>query len=113
MGREEGVSALMGLSSRDEERLGFSAGLFGDESEARLYDEASKAASELLNTLSNNRIDRSIDLMEGLVPVIDRYFDDVLVNCEEEDIRTNRHSFLARLREAFGLFCDFSALAGE
>lgn len=113
VGREEGISALKSLSSKDEERLGFSSGLFSDESEAVLYEAVSKTATELINILSNNEIGRSFEVMNGLVPSIDRYFDDVLVNCEEEDIRSNRHSFLSRLREAFGLFCDFSAVAGE
>jgi len=51
--------------------------------------------------------------MERLVPAIDRYFDDVLVNCEEEAVRSNRHAFLSSLRTLCGLFCDFSMVAGE
>lgn len=113
IGREDGILALQGLSSKEEERLGFSSGLFRDESEIVLYDAASSAATELVNIISNNDLDRSFEVMNGLVPQIDRYFEDVLVNCAETDIRSNRHSFLASLRVAFGLFCDFSAVAGE
>jgi glycyl-tRNA synthetase beta chain len=111
--RPEGRSVLEALSSKDGGRLGFSSALFGDESERALLEEVSKAASILLKAMSNNKLDQVFDVMNNLVPVIDRYFDDVLVNCEEENIRSNRHSFLANLRTAFGLFCDYSAVAGE
>ena len=111
--REEGLSALRNLASKDEAGLGFSSELFGDESEGVLFEKASEAASGLLNILSDNKLSNSFAVINDLVPTIDRYFDDVLVNCDEEQIRRNRHLFLASLRRAFGLFCDFSAVAGE
>ncbi len=111
--RPEGTSVLEALASKDEGRLGFSSDLFGDASEGTLLEEVSEAASKILMMMSNNELDQIFDILNDLVPVIDRYFDDVLVNCEEENIRSNRHSFLANLRTAFGLFCDYSAVAGE
>ncbi len=111
--RDEAAAIIGALSSRDEGRLGFSPGLFGEESEGALFDALSSAAVELDKVLSNNEISRSIDIMNALVPTIDRYFEDVLVNCEDESVRSNRHAFLSSLRAACGLFCDFSALAGE
>lgn len=113
VGLQEGRSVLEALASKEEGRLGFSSELFEEPSETALFEAASKAAAELVDILSNNNLDRSFEVMNGLVPVIDRYFDDVLVNCEKGEIRSNRHSFLASLRTAFGLFCDFSAVAGE
>ena len=110
---EEGRSVLDALASKEEGRLGFSSELFEEQSETALFEAVSKSASELVIILSNNKLDRSFEVMNDLVPVIDRYFNDVLVNCNEEDIRSNRHFFLASLRTAFGLFCDFSAVAGE
>ena len=111
--RDEAAAVLRALSSRDEGRLGFSPRLFGEESEWALFDTLSGAATELINILSNNEISRAVDVMNAMVPVIDRYFDDVLVNCEEEAVRSNRLSFLSSLRTACGLFCDFSVVAGE
>jgi len=113
VGLEEGRSALAGLLSKDEGRLGFSSDLFEEPSETALFDAVSKVAADLTNVLTNNELNRSFEVMSGLVPMIDRYFDDVLVNCEEEDIRSNRHAFLASLRTTFGLFCDFSRISGE
>ncbi len=111
--RNEGRSVLEALASGDAEPLGFSSTLFRDESERILLEEVSKTAKKLVKTLQNNNLGSVFDDLNDLVPVIDRYFDDVLVNCEEQDIRSNRHFFLANLRTAFGLFCDYSALAGE
>ena len=111
--REASRSVLHDLSSKDEGRLGFSSELFEQASETTLFDAVSKAATELVIILLNNELDRPFEVINGLVPLIDRYFDDVLVNCEEEDIRSNRHFFLASLRAAFGIFSDFSVIAGE
>lgn len=42
--------------------------------------------------------------------IIDRFFDDVLVMCEEEEIRGNRLALLKQINGIFGLFADFSLI---
>jgi glycyl-tRNA synthetase beta chain len=49
--------------------------------------------------------------LAGLRATVDTFFDEVLVNCEEERLRANRFALLARLREAFLGVADISLLA--
>ncbi len=109
----EGVEALGALLRKDEGRLGFSTGLFVERSESDLLGEASACAEKLMKLFVNKEFDKIFIVMSRIVPSIDGYFDAVLVNCDDEAVRANRHKFLSSLRIAFGLFCDFSVVAGE
>ncbi len=97
------------LSENNEEELGFSASIFSQEEENRLMEEVSRVASQIIDL---NRLEkyRSIKILQSLVPVINRYFDGVMVNVEEEDIRENRHSFLESVYCLVSLYCDFGAI---
>ena len=44
---------------------------------------------------------------------IDRFFEDVLVNCEEEKIRENRLAILRQLRSLFSTVADISLMHGN
>ena len=104
---------LRALMRRDEGRLGFSMDLFEDQSESDLLGEASECAASLIKHVDNKEVDGIFGVISRVVPSIDGYFDAVLVNCNDETVRANRHRFLSSLRTAFGLFCDFSVVAGE
>ena len=47
-----------------------------------------------------------------LRPAVDAFFDKILVNAEDADIRANRLRLLASFREATRAVADFSAIAG-
>jgi glycyl-tRNA synthetase beta chain len=111
--RDAKIAILDALAKRDEAILGFSAALFEDPTEGLLFEKASQVGAELITILQNKGLDRSMGVLRGIVPAIDKYFDDVLVNCKDERIRDNRLSFLSSLHRAFGVFCDFSVIAGE
>jgi len=53
------------------------------------------------------------DLIEMLVEPVNRYFDDVLVNCEDEAVRANRHAFLLALSRMVGNFCYFPEIVAD
>lgn len=107
------VSMLDALAKRNADTLGFSPALFGEPAERELFEAASQAGAELVTLLSNKDLKRSLGVIRGVVPAIDTYFDAVLVNCEDERIKSNRLSFLSSLFRAFSVFCDFSIIAGE
>jgi len=43
---------------------------------------------------------------------VDSFFEDVLVNDEDQAVRANRLALLARIRTATGQVADFSKIAG-
>ena len=109
--REAGERTLEAFSGKDESKLGFSSAAFAEKSEDDLYAAVSIACAELMS-LEGER-PRCFSILGELVPVINVYFDKVLVNCEDEALRNNRLSFLRDLYLVFSLYCDFSAIAGE
>ncbi len=50
--------------------------------------------------------------MAQLRQPIDTFFDEVLVNAEDEKVRANRLALLSRIRAATGQVADFSKIAG-
>ena len=108
-----GIDVLRALVKRDEGRLGFSSGLFEEQSESDLLGEASECAVTLIKLIDNKEFSNIFNAISRIVHSIDGYFDAVLVNCDDKAVRTNRHRFLSSLRTAFGIFCDFSVISGE
>ena len=47
-----------------------------------------------------------------LRPAVDAFFDKILVNAEDKELRANRLRLLASFREATRAVADFSAIAG-
>jgi len=111
--RDKGLASLKAFSSHDTEKLGISVEIFTDEAERRLFNKLSRFSSKMAEIYEKNEPKGIIEVIKRLKNSIDKYFDKVLVNCEDEKVRENRLSFLARFFEMVSLFCDFSKIAGE
>ncbi len=109
---EEGEKALLEVSGGKGVAGTFDPGLFSEKAEKFLFDEASKAAERLLG-LGPDQFESSVDILYGLVPAVNTYFDKVLVNCEEESVRNNRTAFLLALSRVSGRFCNFLEIVVE
>jgi glycyl-tRNA synthetase beta chain len=110
---EAGMKALAAFSTGQEGDLGFSSALFLIDAEKKLSDEISLAAGRLLEARRSGQVQHSIDILKGIVPYVNKFFEDVLVNCDDEKIRDNRIAFLASSYKIVMLFCDFAQIAGE
>ena len=110
--RDEGDDALLELSGSGKAGRSFDPGLFAEESEKALFEEASKAAGRLLD-LGSVELDSGIEILSGLVPAVNSYFDEVLVNCEDGTVRNNRIAFLLVLSRASGRFCNFLEIVAD
>ncbi len=107
------MKALEAFSAGREPDLGFSSDLFLVDAERKLNDEMSLACGKLLEVKRSGQAQQSIGMLNGIVPYINKFFEDVLVNCEDEKIRDNRIAFLASSYKVIMLFCDFARIAGE
>ncbi len=110
---DAGMIALEAYSAGREADLGFSRELFIVDAEKRLNDEISRACGRLLEIKRSGQVQHSINILKGIVPYVNKFFEDVLVNCEDEKIRDNRIAFLASIYKVVMLFCDFARIAGE
>jgi glycyl-tRNA synthetase beta chain len=60
--------------------------------------------------LAQRRFDAVMAQLVGLKPAIDRYFDDVLVMCDDEAVRNNRLAMLSAIGHFFLGLADFTKI---
>jgi glycyl-tRNA synthetase beta chain len=96
-----------------------SAHSFGEVSANLLVEPQEKALAERLESLASDcreRLQRdeyteALSCLAGLREPVDAFFDDVMVNVEEPDLRNNRLNLLKQLRDLFLAVADISLLA--
>ncbi len=87
-------------------------------SEALVREPAERALAAGLDAIlprfdalwAKDEFDALFALLDELRPLVDAFFDQVMVMCEEADLRANRLNLLRALVERLGRLADFSAL---
>ena len=74
---------------------GVSPALFQVEAESVLFAAWEEAAARVAAAVAGQRYVEALSTLAGLRPAVDRYFDDVLVMAEDEELRLNRLRQLA------------------
>ncbi|MBN2464723.1 glycine--tRNA ligase subunit beta, partial [candidate division WOR-3 bacterium] len=87
--------------------------LLAEPAEKLLWQESRKVEPDLDTALAAHDYRHAFELLLGLRPTIDKFFDDVLVMAKEEDLRTNRLRLLAYVRSLFGRVADLSKIVIE
>lgn len=87
--------------------------LFKEQSEADFFAEYNKVRDQAAPLLSDCEYGRALELMARLKPSVDRFFDDVLVNAEDEELKRNRHALCAAVAGFFKEIADFSKIVIE
>ena len=87
-----------------------SAALFEEQAERELLAALDSATSIVSTAVAQADYAAALNELAGLREVVDRFFDDVMVNAEDETIRLNRLSLLAKLRSLFIQVADISVL---
>ncbi len=78
--------------------------------EQELYQALLRLEPEVRDLAAGGDFTGMFDRLAGLVPVINRFFDDVLVMDPDEALRTNRLNLLGRLARLIWSLADFSRL---
>lgn len=84
--------------------------LFEKTIEGELFGEIVKAEGEVLPLIESREYLKALERIAALRPVVDRFFDEVMVMAEDAKVRDNRLSLLARLSGLFGRIADFSKI---
>lgn len=88
----------------------FNCDLVEEKIEQNLADEIA-AKNELIIPLYKERNYReALKILSGIKPVVDEFFDKVMVMAEKEKVRNNRLALLTDLRELFNHVADLSLL---
>ena len=85
--------------------------LFKEDAEQALYAAMQKLLPESEAQFKAGDYTASLQTLAALRSPVDAFFDDVMVNAEEMDLRLNRQGMLKKLHEAMNRVADLSALA--
>ncbi|NMG38839.1 glycine--tRNA ligase subunit beta [Chelativorans sp. ZYF759] len=86
--------------------------LFSDAAETRLFEAVNQAENKAGQAIQNQDFSAAMVALAALREPVDSFFEDVLVNDEDQAVRANRLALLARIRAATGQVADFSKIAG-
>lgn len=84
--------------------------VFADPSERELYRQVQEVGKDLRMYIRNRQYDRALNCLVDLKPAIDSFFAGVMVNAEDQKVRSNRLSLLKEVEQLFKSFADFSRI---
>ncbi len=84
--------------------------LLVEEAELQLAGAVEAEEARIAREVEQGDFDSAWEAAAGLAPVVERFFDEVLVMAEDAAVRTNRLRLLAELRNAVGALGDFSEI---
>ena len=85
--------------------------LFDADSERALHSLLNRRIAKQLRTSARVNIKKRLQTIAELRPAVDQFFQDVLVNAENEEVRRNRLTLLQTLLREFSTIADFSEIA--
>jgi len=84
--------------------------LLNEEAEKTLAEQIDKLLIQVEPMLQGQDYGKALSSMALLQADVDRFFDEVMVNTEDEKVRQNRQSLLHQLRQLFLQIADISLL---
>ena len=88
-------------------------GLIREPAEKALLKMGKQVGSEIEALISQKSYPEVLILLLKMRPVIDKFFDDVLVMCEDKQLRENRMALVSIINRLFLQFADFSQIVIE
>jgi glycyl-tRNA synthetase beta chain len=85
--------------------------LLAEPAEKMLFDTLTTLEPEVASLIANEDYDRALKLLATAREPVDRFFDEVLVMCDEPLMRANRLALLKQLGELMNQVADISKLA--
>jgi glycyl-tRNA synthetase beta chain len=96
--------------TEDAPASGIDPTLFEQDEERELHDASTAFADQLRDCVGARRFKEAFAAMGELAEVLDRFFVEVLVMCDDDRIRDNRVALLTKLRREFMTLADLSRL---
>ncbi|HPR17041.1 MAG TPA: glycine--tRNA ligase subunit beta [Candidatus Cloacimonadota bacterium] len=87
--------------------------LLSDESEKLLFNEFGRLQAATKPLLAEKKYESVLEELVKFGTTIDKFFDEVLVNVDDADLRNNRYNLLARIRILFLQIADISRIVVE
>jgi glycyl-tRNA synthetase beta chain len=87
--------------------------LVNEQAEKALVRMGEKVRPDLEAMIASKNYSEVLRLLLEMRPAIDKFFDDVLVMCEDRKLRENRLALVSTINELFLKFADFSQIVIE
>jgi len=87
--------------------------LIQEPAEKALLKMGNQTSSEIETLIAQKSYPKVLTVLLEMRPVIDRFFDDVLVMCEDKKLRENRMALVSIINRLFLQFADFSQIVIE
>ena len=91
---------------------GVDPSLFTQDEERALHEAVETATTEAQNAVDTEDYPAAMTALAKLRGPVDAFFEGVLVNAEDENVRANRLALVARIRAATSTVADFSKISG-
>ena len=101
---------VLNITRKQEVAVAVDPDLFRDTQEGVLWAAFNDVSSQVDAACDAGDFPRALELLTSLKPVIDTYFDDVMVMCEEDELRGNRLATLAAIGARFLKVADFTRI---
>jgi glycyl-tRNA synthetase beta chain len=108
-----GFKRVYNITKTLKETLPPDPSLMAQQEERALYDLFEERKGEFRRNMKERRYSEAIGVLVGFKETIDDYFDKVFVMVEDGVLRNNRLSLLARIKEMFLEYGDFSKIRVE
>jgi glycyl-tRNA synthetase beta chain len=86
--------------------------LFELDAERKLFNAVTQSVGMATQAIEKENYSSAMSALAALREPVDSFFEDVLVNAEDEKVRANRLALLAMIRETTGAVADFSRISG-
>ncbi|MCH7564843.1 MAG: hypothetical protein IH968_13575 [Gemmatimonadetes bacterium] len=86
--------------------------LFAQPEERDLYDRLGEVRTQNGEALKAERFGDAMQALSGLRRPVDRFFDEVTVNCDKPKLRENRLRLLSTIQATMNRVADFSKIEG-
>jgi glycyl-tRNA synthetase beta chain len=84
--------------------------LFEKDEELALYTHYKEVKNTISEALSHGDVEQAYEILASSEPVINRYFDHIMVMAEDQKVRTNRLCLMRELSEVIRSFAHFQSI---
>ncbi|WP_100406765.1 glycine--tRNA ligase subunit beta [Bacillus solitudinis] len=106
----EALSRITNISKKAESIHQINEVLFEKEEEKELFEQYKVLKESVEKSLADKRVDRAYEALVGIVPTINRYFDNIMVMSDDESIKRNRLAQMKALASVIQSFANFQAI---
>lgn len=106
------VSNILQKNQSQAQNLMLDEKLLVDDAEKQLAKELLEKQSAIKPLLEQHQYNEALATLAELRPVVDCFFEDVMVMAEDSALRQNRMALLTSLKQTFGQIADISKLNG-